>query len=181
MAALQETGGDIEASKEYLRKKGLATAEKKMNRVAAEGLIAVKEDKSNKKVTMVQIACETDFVAKTEQFQIGVKGILDALHHNYDQNITGQACSDQDILKKLEEGVMLVESLDAQMSSQTIQDAIKYTIAKTQENVQLLKAFQTDWSDENGDALEFYIHQQTVKGSGIGKLGSLVHLTTEKK
>jgi len=46
MAALQETGGDIEASKEYLRKKGLATAEKKMDRVASEGLIAVKQDKS---------------------------------------------------------------------------------------------------------------------------------------
>ena len=68
MAALQETGGDIEASKDILRKKGLAQAEKKMDRVAAEGLIAVKEDKSRQKVTMVQIACETDFVAKTEQF-----------------------------------------------------------------------------------------------------------------
>ena len=68
MAALVETDGDVEASKEYLRKKGLAQAEKKMDRVAAEGLIAVKEDKDNQKVTMVQIACETDFVAKTEQF-----------------------------------------------------------------------------------------------------------------
>ena len=75
----------------------------------------------------------------------------------------------------------LIESLDPQMSSQTIDDALKYTIAKTQENVQLLKVFQTSWSAESGDALAYYIHQQTVKGSGVGKLGSLVHLSVENK
>ena len=55
MAALTETGGDLEASKDILRKKGLAQAEKKMERVAAEGLVAVREQGTGagRKVTMV--------------------------------------------------------------------------------------------------------------------------------
>jgi len=53
MKALEETGGDIEASKDYLRKKGLAAAEKKMDRVAAEGLVGALQNKEKNKITMV--------------------------------------------------------------------------------------------------------------------------------
>jgi elongation factor Ts len=68
MKALEENGGDIEASKDYLRKKGLAEADKKVDRLASEGLVGVLKCCETFKITMVQLACETDFVAKTEQF-----------------------------------------------------------------------------------------------------------------
>ena len=47
--------------------------------------------------------------------------------------------------------------------------------------MQLIKVFQTRWKPEEGEALHTYIHQQTEKGSGIGKLGSLIHLSLENK
>ena len=76
MKALEETNGDIEASKDFLRKKGLAEAEKRVDRLASEGLIGVIRDENKGKLTMIQLACETDFVAKTDKFQEGIKGVL---------------------------------------------------------------------------------------------------------
>lgn len=76
MAVLIETNGDIAASKDLLRKKGLAFADKRADRDATEGLIGLMlgeesgGDKNN--VTMVQFACETDFVAKTDRFRDGL-------------------------------------------------------------------------------------------------------------
>lgn len=68
MKALQETGGDMDASKDYLRKRGLADAEKRGDRLAVQGLVGVIKDLQSARITMVQLACETDFVAKTERF-----------------------------------------------------------------------------------------------------------------
>jgi len=53
MKALEETNGDIEASKDYLRKKGLADAEKKIDRLAAQGLVGVLKCEQSNKITMV--------------------------------------------------------------------------------------------------------------------------------
>lgn len=64
--ALTENGGDIEVAMEWLRKQGLAKADKKASRVAAEGRIAMAADGG--KAVMVEINCETDFVAKDENF-----------------------------------------------------------------------------------------------------------------
>jgi len=70
MKVLGETDGDIAKSKELLRKRGLADAEKRTDRVASQGLIALALDENDDKnrVTMIQLACETDFVAKTDKF-----------------------------------------------------------------------------------------------------------------
>ena len=76
MKALEETGGDIDASKDYLRKKGLAEAEKKSDRLASQGLVGVLKCDVTKRITMIQLACETDFVAKTDKFQDGLRGIM---------------------------------------------------------------------------------------------------------
>ena len=64
--ALDETKGDIEKSIEFLRKKGIAKASKKMSRTASEGLALVKED--NGQVSLIEINSETDFVAKNQDF-----------------------------------------------------------------------------------------------------------------
>jgi len=67
--ALVECDGDIEAAIEHMRKTGLAKADKKAGRTAAEGLIAIKASDDNKKVAIVEVNCETDFVAKGDDFQ----------------------------------------------------------------------------------------------------------------
>ena len=64
--ALDETNGDLEKSVEFLRKKGIAKASKKMSRTASEGLVLAKEE--NGKVSIVEINSETDFVAKNKDF-----------------------------------------------------------------------------------------------------------------
>ncbi len=67
--ALVECDGDIEAAIEHMRKTGLAKADKKAGRTAAEGLIAIKASDDNKVVAIVEVNCETDFVSKGDEFQ----------------------------------------------------------------------------------------------------------------
>ncbi|MBM4341154.1 MAG: translation elongation factor Ts [Deltaproteobacteria bacterium] len=76
--ALQQAGGNIEAAIDYLRKKGLATAAKKAGRIATDGLVASYIHAGGKMGVLVEINCETDFVAKTEDFQSFVKNM--AMH-----------------------------------------------------------------------------------------------------
>ncbi len=66
--ALVETNGDIEAAIELMRKTGLAKADKKAGRIAAEGLIVFKASDNGKRAVMVEINCETDFVTKGDDF-----------------------------------------------------------------------------------------------------------------
>ena len=64
--AIDETNGDLEKSIEFLRKKGIAKASKKMSRTASEGLVLVKE--FEEKISLIEINSETDFVAKNKDF-----------------------------------------------------------------------------------------------------------------
>jgi len=68
-AALEESSGDLEKAAEILRKKGVAKADKKAERVTKEGKIFQYLHSNNKLAAMVELFCETDFVAKTEQFE----------------------------------------------------------------------------------------------------------------
>ena len=76
--ALQETKGDMDGAIDYLRRKGLAAAAKKAGRIAAEGLVSSYIHAGGRIGVLVEINCETDFVAKTEEFQTFVKNI--AMH-----------------------------------------------------------------------------------------------------
>ena len=67
--ALVEANGDMDAAAEALRKAGMAKADKKAGRVAAEGLVVIEISDDNKTAAMVEVNCETDFVAKKEDFQ----------------------------------------------------------------------------------------------------------------
>ena len=73
--ALTETNGDMDAAVEFLRKNGQAKAEKKAGRIAAEGIVktVVKDDKA---AAIVEVNSETDFVAKNEEFQGFVCGVI---------------------------------------------------------------------------------------------------------
>lgn len=76
--ALEETGGDIDKAVDALRKKGIAAAEKKAGRVAAEGAVGSYIHAGGKIGVLVEVNCETDFVARTDDFQALVRDI--AMH-----------------------------------------------------------------------------------------------------
>ncbi len=78
--ALAATDGDMEKAQEWLRKKGLGAAAKKADKVAAEGVIAIKSD--GKKAIMLEINSQTDFVAKNEKFQSFVNEVLEHVMAN---------------------------------------------------------------------------------------------------
>jgi elongation factor Ts len=76
--ALEESGDDLEKAMEWLRKKGLASAAKKAGRAANDGLVHAYIHSTGKLGVLVEVNCETDFVARTEQFQAFVNDI--AMH-----------------------------------------------------------------------------------------------------
>ena len=71
--AIEESNGDLEKAAEILRVKGISKASKKMSRVANEGVVAISGDE--KKVSIIEVNCETDFVAKNEDFINFVKEV----------------------------------------------------------------------------------------------------------
>ena len=75
--ALTETDGNIDAAIELMRKSGAAKAEKKAGRTAAEGLIIIRHSDDNKTAVMVEVNCETDFVAKDDNFTTFADAVAD--------------------------------------------------------------------------------------------------------
>ena len=73
--ALTETDGDMDKAVDVLREKGLASAAKKAGRIAAEGVVVAYYDEAAKVASMVEVNCETDFVAKNEKFMNFVEGV----------------------------------------------------------------------------------------------------------
>jgi len=85
--ALDEANGDPEAARIILRKKGLATAEKKAGRATSEGLIAISFTADRTGAAMVEVRCETDFCARNEVFQEMVKAVADLAAQEPEGNV----------------------------------------------------------------------------------------------
>ena len=131
MAVLTQTEGDLEASKDLLRKKGLAFADKRADRDATQGLVGIVEDPEKNSITMVQFSCETDFVAKTDRFRDALSAILKTVHSSESLRVGMAQTSDQTVLDDIVQNMTLTESLDPDQPTQTMQEGIKYTISKT--------------------------------------------------
>lgn len=115
--ALSETDGDLEKAVEYLRKAGQAKADKKASRVAAEGKILISADTENNQHAILEINCETDFVAKDEKFNKFSESVLQALTRN---------------------SVSTVEELSGiEENGSTIDDERKKLIAEIGENISI--------------------------------------------
>ena len=147
-AALGESGGDLEAAVDWLRKKGLAKAAKKAGRVAAEGLIGVALTPS--KGIVVEVNSETDFVARNDLFQGLVKMIADVA---------------------LDAGADVNKILAARVGDRTVADAITETIAKVGENMTLRRA--AGLSVGKG-IIASYVHNSVA--DGLGRIGVIVAL-----
>jgi len=150
--ALKENNGDIEASIDWLRTKGIAKAAKKEGRIASEGLIAV--EKIDNVASIIEVNSETDFVARNEDFQNIVKklSILSTKSNN------------------------LEELLEKQLDEKDIKvkDYITEMIASIGENINLRRIDQISVTK---GVIASYIHNQVVEG--MGKIGVLVGLESE--
>lgn len=144
--ALQETNGDIEAAIEHLRKTGQAKADKKADRVAAEGQIVIHASADGRSMAMVEVNCETDFVAKDDNFKAFAEAVA--------------ACV-------VAQGPADVEALSAlQLSDgRTVDEARRDLIAKIGENIQVRRFSVIN--TENG-LLNSYSHG--------GRIGVVVEL-----
>jgi len=152
-AALRETGGNLEAAVDWLRKKGLSKAAKKAGRVAAEGLIGVAVAAT--KGILVEVNSETDFVARNDLFQGLVKMIASAA---------------------LDAGSDVDKILAAKVGSTTINEAIAETIAKVGENMTLRRA--ASLSVGKG-VIASYVHNSVT--DGLGRIGVIVALQSAGK
>lgn len=146
--ALQETDGDIDAAVEYLREKGIAAAAKKAGRIAAEGKVNVLIDEERKNGVIVEINSETDFVAKTDNFNLLIDNISNHL-------LQSEAASVEDVLG---------ESWFTD-NSKDVNTVIKEAIANIGENINLrrFKNYHTE------GFLFGYIHMG-------GKIGVIVDI-----
>ena len=142
--ALVETGGDIEAAVEHLRKSGLAKADKKSGRVAAEGAIVQASDAHG--AVLVEINCETDFVAKDENFRAFAERVAEL----------ALASDTSDVAALAEAGFA---------DGETVETRRQQLVAKLGENIQIRRVQRVD---ANGGVIGGYIH-----GGRIGVLVSL--------
>ena len=151
--AISENDGDIEKSIEYLRKKGIAKASKKMSRVAAEGLVLLKENEGN--ISVIEINSETDFVAKNNDFISFCKEISEINFKNKSN------------LKTLKASKMKNEK--------TVEENVIALISKIGEKITIRRS---KYFDNNG--LNFsYVHNSLEKN--IGKVVAVVQLSKSGK
>jgi elongation factor Ts len=113
--ALVETNGDLEAAAELMRKSGLAKADKKASRVAAEGVIVIERSADSKRAAIVEVNCETDFVARENDFKA------------YAANVAKAALSQRP--------ASLEALLALQADGTTLEEARRVLIAKIGENI----------------------------------------------
>ena len=150
--ALTETDGDFDKAVEFLREKGLATAQKKAGRIAAEGIVATTIKGDNKVAAIVEVNAETDFVAKNEVFQTYVKEVV--------EQAADTAAADIEAFKAEP------WALDTSM---TVQDKLAAMIAKIGENMNI-RRFEKIVSEDG--IVVSYIHAG-------GKIGVLVEAQTD--
>ncbi len=150
--ALQETDGDIDKAIEYLRKKGLAAASKKASREAKDGLVSAQISADGQTAVMVEVNCETDFVARTEEFQNFVAAMVRQAAAT--PNLTGP------------ESLLAAPFIDN--PAKTVSEQLTEIIAKLGENMIVRRVARFDLSGEG--LLDSYIHTG-------GRVGVLVDAT----
>ena len=154
--ALDESGGDVEKAIEWLRKKGISTAQKKSSRSASDGLITAKID-GNKGI-IIEVNAETDFVARNENFQ----KFCDELA------LTGLKNEVENV-----ESLLNYKFLD---SNQTVQENLTNLISKLGENIVIRKL---EYINEKSGFLEKYLHNSINLNSG--KIGVLLSFKSNQK
>ena len=153
-AALKESNGDLDKAAEILRVKGIAKASKKMSRNATEGVVVTSGDE--KKMSLIEVNCETDFVAKNQDFIEFVKE-LSELNNHHSSNI-------EDLKKSL------------MKNNKTVDENLVALIAKIGEKITIGRA--KTLADENS---RNFTYQHSVIKDNVSKLIVIVSLNTIEK
>jgi elongation factor Ts len=146
-AALAENNGDLEASIDFLRKKGIASAAKKAHRETGEGLIVAHLEEDGRTGSLVEVNCETDFVARTDDFQSLVADLA--------RQAAGTTAANAE---------ELLPQPFINDAGQTVQDALNAAVGKIGENMRLRRFVR--FAGEGEGVIEAYIHP----GAKIGVL-----------
>ena len=151
--AIKESDGDLDKAIEILRVKGISKASKKMSRDAKEGVIAVTEN--DKQISLIEVNCETDFVAKNDDFVNFVKELSD-LNNNVNSNVEN--------LKK-----------SKMANGQSVEENLVALIAKIGEKITIGK---TKTLSNEGTVKSKYLH--TIVKDNLAKLAVAVSLETSE-
>ncbi|MBI2083890.1 MAG: elongation factor Ts [Deltaproteobacteria bacterium] len=151
--ALHETGGDLQEAIDYLRKQGIVKASKKTGRSAEEGLVGLSVSPDGSEASLVEVNCETDFVARTDQFQHFVKEVSNVVLKN------GPA--DLNLL------------LSEKMNQESVEEDLKALIARLGENMVIRRFVKISAHLKDQERVGAYLHA----GS---KIGSLVRVRGDK-
>ena len=152
-SALKESNGDLNKAAEILRVKGIAKASKKMSREASEGVIVISGDE--KKMSLIEVNCETDFVAKNDDFIEFVKE-LSEINNNHSSNI--------DKLKKAK-----------MKNDKTVEENLVSLIAKIGEKITIGRS-----KTLNNDNSKNFVYQHSVIKENVSKLAVIVSLKIDK-
>ena len=152
-SALKEANGDLDKAVEILRVKGIAKASKKMSRDASEGVIVISGDE--KKMSLIEVNCETDFVAKNDDFIEFVKE-LSEINNNHSSNI--------DELKKAK-----------MKNNKTVEENLVSLIAKIGEKITIGRS-----KTLNNDNSKNFVYQHSVIKENVSKLAVIVSLKIDK-
>ena len=151
--AIDESNGDIEKSIEYLRKKGIAKANKRMDRVAAEGLVCIYE--KDNKFSIIEVNSETDFVAKNNEFI------------NFAEEISQVNLTQKGIMKEV--------LLSKMKNNKNVNDNLIDLVTKIGEKITIRRSAFV----EGKNLINFsYVHSALKEN--IGKLGVIISLETTK-
>ncbi len=158
--ALSENNNDIESSVKWLREKGILKAQKKQDRETNEGVVSFYNNNSHTDLTVCKIKCETDFVAKNNDFLSFSENLSKAIHEN--KNIINKG-TDEDLL-------------DLKIKNKSLKDCLTDLISKIGENIQIV-SFKKYYS-ENSIFIS-YLHNKY--NSNCAKIGSVVEIETSSK
>ncbi len=156
--ALSENNEDIEASVKWLREKGILKAQKKQDRETNEGVISFYYNKSNIEFTVCKIKCETDFVAKNNDFLKFSETLSKAIHDNKDLINSG---TDGDLI-------------DLKINGKSFTESITDLISKIGENIQVI--YYKKYISKNSVFIT-YLHNKY--NSTCSKIGSVVEIATD--
>ncbi len=158
--ALSENNNDIDASVKWLREKGILKAQKKQDRETNEGVVSFYNNESNTNFTVCKIKCETDFVAKNNDFLDFAKTLSKAIHENKDINDQGTD-----------------ENLDnLKINNKKFSDCLTDLISKIGENIQVVS-----YKKYNSEKSIFISYLHNKYNSNCSKIGSVVEISTDDK
>jgi len=156
--ALSENNNDVDAAVKWLREKGILKAQKKQDRETNEGVVSFYNNSSNTNFTVCKIKCETDFVAKNNDFLDFAQTLSKSIHENHDISDHG---TDQELAS-------------LKINDKLLSDCLTDLISKIGENIQIVS--YKKYSSENSIFIT-YLHNKY--NTNCSKIGSVVEISTD--